>query len=173
MIPIVSVIGKKNSGKTTLLEKLIPELKRRGHRVGVIKHDVHGFEMDHEGKDTYRQFHAGADMVLIQSPTKMAMVRRLTVLPSLQEIAWLYAGDLDLLLTEGYKSGDCPKIEVFRRSAHKKPLFEGEESWVAFVTDDPVDVPLPRFRFEEVERLAERIEETFLQVPKPVRERMR
>jgi len=76
MVPVLSIVGKSDSGKTTLIEKLIPELKHRGYRVGTIKHDAHRFEMDHEGKDTYRHFHAGADTVLISSAEKMAMQKQ-------------------------------------------------------------------------------------------------
>ena len=69
-IPIISIVGKSNSGKTTLIEKIIPELKKRGCKVGTIKHDVHGFEIDYEGKDTYRHFQAGPDTVVIASSKK-------------------------------------------------------------------------------------------------------
>ena len=89
MIPIVSIVGKSDAGKTTLLEKLIPELKRRGYRVATIKHDAHQFEIDHPGKDSYRHFHAGADWTIIGSPAKLALVRRLERELSLDEIAVL------------------------------------------------------------------------------------
>ncbi len=75
MPPIISIISKKRSGKTTLLEKLIPELKQRGYRVGVVKHDTHGFDIDHEGKDTYRHKAAGAEAVLISSPWKISLIQ--------------------------------------------------------------------------------------------------
>ena len=71
-ITILSIVSKKNCGKTTLLEKLIPELKRRGYRVGTLKHDIHGFDIDHEGKDTFRHKAAGADVVAISCPWKVS-----------------------------------------------------------------------------------------------------
>ncbi len=73
-VPIISIVSKKNCGKTTLLEKLIPELKQRGYRVGTIKHDVHGFNIDHEGKDTFRHKSAGADIVAISCPWKISII---------------------------------------------------------------------------------------------------
>lgn len=75
MKPIVSIVGRTNSGKTTLIEKLIPELKKRGYKVGVIKHTKHQFEIDHPGKDTWRMTKAGADTVVIVSDKKLAMIR--------------------------------------------------------------------------------------------------
>ena len=114
MIPIVSVVGKSNAGKTTLLEKLIPELKRRGYRVATVKHDAHSFEMDEPGKDTWRHRQAGADVVVISSKDKMAMIRRVDEELSLLEIADTITG-VDIILTEGFKRGPAPKIEVSRR----------------------------------------------------------
>ena len=75
MIPIVSVVGKSDSGKTTLIEKLVPELTRRGYRVATVKHDMHGFEVDREGKDSWRHKQAGAHTVVIASPQKIALIR--------------------------------------------------------------------------------------------------
>ena len=72
MIPIVSIVGKSGAGKTTLIEKMIPELKKRGYRVATIKHDVHGFDIDHEGKDSWRHKKAGAHATIISSPWKVA-----------------------------------------------------------------------------------------------------
>jgi molybdopterin-guanine dinucleotide biosynthesis protein B len=74
MIPVVSVVGKSNSGKTTLIEKMIGELVRRGYRVATIKHNLHGFEIDHEGKDSWRHKQAGARTTVIASPHRVAVV---------------------------------------------------------------------------------------------------
>ena len=75
MIPIISIVGKSDSGKTTLIEKLVPELTRRGYRVATVKHDIHGFEVDREGKDSWRHKQAGAHTVVISSPQKIALIR--------------------------------------------------------------------------------------------------
>jgi molybdopterin-guanine dinucleotide biosynthesis protein B len=75
MVPIVSIVGKSGSGKTTLLEKVIKELTHRGYTVGVLKHDAHGFEIDHEGKDSWRHKKAGASTVALSSPEKFAVIK--------------------------------------------------------------------------------------------------
>jgi len=162
MVPVLSIVGKSDSGKTTLIEKLIPELKRRGYRVGTIKHDAHRFEMDHEGKDTYRHFHAGADAVLISSAEKMAMQKRVQQERSIDEMVATFLHDLDIVLTEGYKSGDKPKIEVFRSAAHKAPLCTDADNRIALASDVAIDVDVPRFHLDDVDGIADFIEETFL-----------
>lgn len=114
MIPVVSIVGRSNSGKTTLIERIIPILKQRGYRVGTIKHDAHRFEIDHEGKDSWRMAKAGADTVVIGSEDKMAMVKVLNGDKSIDEIInWLFQ-DVDIVITEGYKSYNNPKIEIIR-----------------------------------------------------------
>jgi len=117
MKPIVSIVGRTNSGKTTLIEKLIPELKKRGYKVGVIKHTKHQFEIDHPGKDTWRMTKAGADTVVIVSDKKLAMIRTTNNEPlttNLYELVeWLFP-DVDIVITEGYKRENKPKIEVTR-----------------------------------------------------------
>lgn len=158
--PALSVVGKSNTGKTTLLEKLIPELKRRGYRVAVIKHDVHGFDIDVPGKDSWRLSQAGADQVLIASPDKLAQVRRLPAELPLQEIVAQIDG-VDIILTEGYKQGSLPKIEVSRR-ARSRSLLCGEEELVAVATDQPFDLDVPQFHLDDVAGLADLIVRQFL-----------
>ncbi|MEJ2156120.1 MAG: molybdopterin-guanine dinucleotide biosynthesis protein B [Desulfobacteraceae bacterium] len=140
--PIVSIVSKKRSGKTTLLEKLIPELKRRGYRVGTVKHDTHGFDIDHEGKDTYRHKACGAEAVMISSPWKLSFIKDSKEDLSLDKLVSIYMNDLDIVLTEGYKRANMPQVEVFRSTAHKTPLHvKGEEnSLFAIVSDVPVDL---------------------------------
>jgi len=164
MIPIISVVGKSQVGKTTLLEKLIAELKRRGYRVGTIKHDTHGFEIDRPGKDSWRHAQAGSDAVLISSPDKLALIKRVDREKSLDELL-AYLGDVDLVLTEGYKSGDKPKIEVSRQAKGQELLCH-EEELLALVTDQPFDLDVPQFEHGDVKGLADLIEEEYLMDPK-------
>lgn len=103
MIPIVCFVGASNVGKTTFLERLIPELERRGYRVGIVKHDAHSFEIDREGKDTWRLRRAGANTVAISSPEKVAVIRRTDEEMDLQVMAGRLFWSEDLLLTEGFK----------------------------------------------------------------------
>src|SRR5689334_20561515 len=98
MLPIVCFVGASNSGKTTFLEKLIAELTRRGYRVGTVKHDAHGFEMDREGKDTWRHRQAGAATIAISSPAQVATIRRVESEMGLEEIAGRYFWDEDILI---------------------------------------------------------------------------
>ena len=121
-IPVISVVGRSKVGKTTLLEKLIPELKRRGYRVATVKHHAHpGFEIDRPGKDTWRHAQAGSDHVVIAAPDKVAAVRRVTREPTLDEIVTTI-DDVDIILTEGYKRAGKPKIEIVRAARHTEPI---------------------------------------------------
>jgi len=159
-IPALSVVGKSNTGKTTLLEKLIPELRQRGYRVAVIKHDVHGFDIDVPGKDSWRLAQAGADQVLIAAPDKLAIVRRLPEELSLEEIL-AQISDVDLILTEGYKRGPLPKIEVSRQ-ARSHDLLCSEKELVAIATDQEFDLDVPQFHLDDVSGLADLLARKFL-----------
>lgn len=160
MTPIISIVGKSESGKTTLIEKLIPELKKRGHRVGTIKHATHGFEIDREGKDSFRHKAAGADTVIVASHDGIAMVKNggSVNLDSLSA----YFSDMDVVLTEGYKRENKPKIEVFRKARHNEPLCREDNNLVALVTDDDADLGVPKFGLEDVKGIADLIEKKFL-----------
>ena len=127
MVPVVSIVGQRsNSGKTTLLVKLLAEAKRRGWRVAAVKHDVHGFEMDKPGKDTWRFAQAGADVVVISSPEKMAMIEKVQEERTLEQVLERIR-DVDLIFTEGYKHGNQPRIEVFRSEVHQELLSDPEQ----------------------------------------------
>lgn len=160
-IPIISVVGRSDSGKTTLLEKLIPELKRRGYRVATVKHHAHpGFEIDQPGKDTWRHAQAGSDHVVIAAPDKVASIRRVDREPSLDEIATGIT-DVDIILTEGYKRANTPKIEVVRAARSSEPICAPDEL-VALATDVRLDLDVPQLDLEDAAGLADLIEERFL-----------
>jgi len=160
MIPIISIVGKSESGKTTLVTRLIPELKKRGYRIGTIKHASHGFDIDKKGKDSRRHKEAGADTVLIASPGKIAMVKDEIngTLDSLEK----YLYDMDLIITEGYKRENKPKIEIYRASRHKEPFCLNDDNLIAFVTDSDIDVKAPKFGWDEIEKIADLIEKKYL-----------
>ena len=161
MSVMISVVGKSGSGKTTLIEKLIPELKRRGYRIGTIKHAAHVIDMDKKGKDSWRHRNAGADTVVVAGPASIAMVKNCSgaVLDDMVR----FFDDVDLIITEGYKSADRPKIEIFRRAAHREPLCARNSGLVALVSDDEGVCPeVPSFGLEDVAGLADFIENTFL-----------
>jgi molybdopterin-guanine dinucleotide biosynthesis protein B len=138
---IISVIGRKNAGKTTLTVALASELARRGHRVMTIKHGHHPADADRHGSDTWRHFHEGrAERVLIASPDLRVLFERTPDSYDPIGLARQYMQGADIVLTEGYKSSALPKIEVFRRAASSTPLYDpaatNASQWVAVVTDD-------------------------------------
>ena len=153
MIPVISVVGKSDAGKTTLLEKLIRELKRRGYRVATVKHDAHSFDLDHPGKDTWRHAQAGSDHVVIASPTRIAHIQRIERELTLPEIA-ATIDDVDIILTEGYKRGPAPKIEVSRAEKGRELLCTREEL-VALAADQPFDLDVPQFELDDAKGLVE------------------
>ena len=163
MVPIISVVGRSNSGKTTLLEKLIRELTARGRRIGTIKHHFHGpVEVDVPGKDSWRHRQAGARVVALASRDTLFIVGETPGEWPLQKIAHQALFEVDLILTEGFKSGPMPKIEV-NRAAQNMPLLCGpEDHLVAVVSDRDHPVSVPRFGLEDVGLLADFIEREFL-----------
>ena len=166
MIPIISIVGKSDSGKTTLIEKLVPELTRKGYRVATVKHDVHGFEVDREGKDSWRHKQAGAHTVIISSPQKIALIRDVEKDSTLDEIRRRWVQDVDLLLSEGYKKDVQPKIEVFRKEKHKKLLCTKKDNLVAIVSNRKFNVGVPCFHLEDMKGLSNFIEKEFLKSKK-------
>ncbi len=167
--PVISIVSKKRSGKTTLMEKLIPELKRRGYRVGTVKHDTHGFDIDHEGKDTWRHKQAGAEAVVISSPWKLSVIRDVAAEKSLDQIVAGHLSDMDIVLTEGYKNAGKPQVEVFLSTAHARPMYakDAPGPLVAVMSDVPVDIGVPRFHIDDVLALADFIAAGFLGSPAP------
>ena len=158
MIPVVSFVGRSNSGKTTLLEKLIVQLRQRGYRVGVLKHTVRAdVETDLPGTDTRRLWEAGAEHVAFVTPDRVVHTRRYAELPPL-EAALAGVDDVDLVLIEGFKFGPYPKIEVVR-AARDPALIPDLEGRVACVTDVPdLMCDVPRFAFDDVTGLADFVE---------------
>ncbi|MFZ5945512.1 MAG: molybdopterin-guanine dinucleotide biosynthesis protein B [Bacillota bacterium] len=164
--PIISVVGTTGSGKTTFLEKLIKELKDRNWKIGIIKNDVHGFEIDKPGKSTWKFREAGADNVMICGPDKMALIEKHEEKKSL-DYYLTYFKEMDLVLTEGFKRENKPKIELYRAENAKDYILCSEEELVALVTDDipPVSTSKPVFRFGEITQIADFIEEKYIRRP--------
>ena len=150
-IPIVSVAAWSGTGKTTYLEKLIPEIKRRGLRVAALKHDAHDFDIDREGKDSWRMTHAGADMTILASEKKAVIMENRPV--SIERILE-NVHDVDLIVTEGFKFGAWPKLVLYR-AAVKKPLLDTAENCVAIVTDDAVKTDKLVLPFADVKHAAD------------------
>lgn len=157
MPAIVAIVGVSNSGKTTLIEKLLPLLGARGLRCGTIKHDAHRFEVDHPGKDSYRHREAGAEVAVICGDGKLVVQRRVQGTPPPEAIVAACMADLDLVLVEGFKRMALPKLEVVRAATQQPPCCDPAEL-VGLVTDLPLRFPrVPTYGLDEVEAIAARI----------------
>jgi len=150
---IITVIGRKDAGKTTLTVALSSELVRRGHRVMTIKHGHHPADADRKGSDTWRHFHEGrAERVLISSPDLRVLFERSADEYDPVGLARRYLGEADIVLAEGFKGAPLPKIEVFRQSVASAPIYDANApnaaEWVAILTDDQdftADCPVLHF----------------------------
>jgi molybdopterin-guanine dinucleotide biosynthesis protein B len=153
MIPLLSFIAKSGAGKTTLIEKLIPELKKRGVHVAVIKHHAHTTPIDVPGKDTWRMAQAGADLVAVSSPVEFVRFERVTRELTLAEIA-AKIQNVDLILTEGFKREPAPKIEI-ARAEFGTDLIARTDDLIAVVSDFSISHSLPHFALDDIAGLAD------------------
>jgi len=162
-VPVVTIVGRGDSGKTTFLEKLIRELTDRGVRVATVKHHVHDYDIDIPGKDSWRHARAGAVATMVSSPEKFALVRRVDREMTLDELTRvaLDAG-ADLLLAEGFKRQGANPIEVLR-GACSSQLVTSAEALLALVTDVPETAPgVQHFALDDAAGVADLIEARFL-----------
>jgi molybdopterin-guanine dinucleotide biosynthesis protein len=161
-LPIVSFIGKKKSGKTTVALGVIKELRSRGYRVAALKHDTHGFEVDIPGTDSYRFREMGAEVVGISSPDKYVWLNTIQEERPLGELARQIREPVDLILTEGFKRQDAPKIEVSRR-ARSSELVSAPDELIGITSDQRFpDYPVPQFALDDFSGLADLIEQRIL-----------
>ena len=159
-VPIISIVGNSGAGKTTFLEKLIRELKRRGYRVAAIKHDAHNFQMDRPGKDTYRLAEAGSDIVMISAPDRLALLESVREERTLDELVAMVSDRVDIVLTEGYRRAAKAKIEVSRRDFGSE-LVAGSQDILALVTDQQFDLDVPHFALNDAPGVADLLERRF------------
>jgi molybdopterin-guanine dinucleotide biosynthesis protein MobB len=148
------------TGKTTLLVQLLPKLRGRGLRVGMIKHAHHRFEVDQPGKDSYELRKAGASPMLVVSSRRWALMADLAQErdPVLQEMLdRLDQSQLDVILVEGFKHEAFPKIELHRPAVGKPLLFPDDPNVVAVATDAPLAAasPLPVLDLNDVGAIAD------------------
>ncbi|HEY6011332.1 MAG TPA: molybdopterin-guanine dinucleotide biosynthesis protein B [Nitrospirota bacterium] len=153
---VISFVARSSgSGKTTLIEKIVPLLKASGLRVAVIKHASKGFDLDRPGKDSWRFQNAGADMVLLASPERMALMKKLDAALPLSELERMVP-DADIIIEEGFKREGKNRIEVFRLGVSDEgPISLTDGSILALVSDKPYDVRMPRFDINDAEGVAE------------------
>ncbi len=164
---ILGIVGKSDTGKTTLILKLVPEFVKRGYRVGVVKNCPHGFEIDRKGKDSWKFSQAGSQGVLLTSPERFAFLREekedIKKIP--QIISLLFHG-FDIVLVEGYSNLQwIEKIELLRRgiSEIKDPSLK---KVVAFVSDINIKEDKPVFRPEEIDKICDWVEKKMKEVEK-------
>lgn len=164
MMPVINFVGRSGAGKTTYLEKLIAEMKRRGYKIGIIKHDAHDFDIDHPGKDTWRHAQAGADVVCISSRNKFALIEKQDRDRTLDEMVARIAG-VDFIFVEGYKDQGRYKIEIHRSDAYTDRMYTAKDLF-ASVSDSILSEELPHFPVNDPAPLAEFLVQHFLERPK-------
>jgi molybdopterin-guanine dinucleotide biosynthesis protein B len=150
---LLAVVGKKNAGKTTLVVALVKDLVRRKHRVMTIKHGSHPFEMDQQGRDTWRHMHeGGAERVVMETPSSRVVIARPQEPLGPRELAAQFLSEAEFVIVEGFKESDLPKIEVFRSAVHPEPLYQagapGADQFIGIITDDRsfrASIPVLRF----------------------------
>lgn len=156
MTPVLSIVGCGKCGKTTMVERLVAELTRRGYAVGTLKHDVHGFQMDHEGKDTWRHKQAGARAVVIIGPDQVGLVRSTPHQEFSVHDAIALLGPVDLVITEGFKRAPFPKIEIFSSVRNEGALLCADDpNLLAVAGDIPVETSLPIFDWNDIISIAD------------------
>jgi molybdopterin-guanine dinucleotide biosynthesis protein MobB len=157
-VKAVAFVAKSGTGKTTLVERIIPRLKERGYKVGAVKHDAHRFDIDHPGKDSYRLTAAGADVMVISSAEKTALVERNTTAPPIEDLLSRFFAGMDIVLVEGFKKSALPKIEVYRKAWSGSLLCRGAENdptLLAVASDGPLEVDVPVLDINEPGKIAE------------------
>lgn len=154
--PILSFVGRSNSGKTTLIERVIPELTRAGYRVATVKHAGHGFELDTEGKDSWRHKQAGASTVVVVSKGSMAMFADVSKEMNVEEVRDRFLDNqTDLIIAEGWKSEGYPKIAVVREQFEEVNV--SLDGLLAIVSIKPIEAPVPCIDRNDVATLAKLI----------------
>ena len=159
--PVLCIVGFSGSGKTTVSVRLIATLKKRGLRVGTIKHDVHGFEMDRPGKDSWRHKQAGSSTTIVTSPKQIGVVMDVDHDHHPLELLPFLAG-MDIVLVEGFKRAPLPKIEVFCPEAGKPPACMGDRHLLAVVSAALLDWGVPRYSPDDIEGLCDFIQARLL-----------
>ena len=162
MAKVINIIGSgSNVGKTYVMEGIIKELKSRGLSIATIKHDVHGFDIDKEGKDTYKHRKAGSETVIISSQNRLAMIKELKEETDLQDIIKM-TSDKDIILVEGYKKSNLRKIEVYRDGISEK-IITPKEKLIAIASDTDIHMDdvkvIPKEDFKALADLIEKEEE--------------
>jgi molybdopterin-guanine dinucleotide biosynthesis protein B len=151
---VICIVGASGSGKTTVIERVIPILQREGLRVGTVKHTHHDVPFDAAGKDSWRHGQAGAAQTAIVSPFGVAVFDYRPTPPDPEEIIARHFHDVDIVLVEGYKWGTLPKIEVHRSDVGSGPVCVGDPTLLALITDGPAPPDVHGLRSRDYEGIA-------------------
>jgi molybdopterin-guanine dinucleotide biosynthesis protein B len=160
MPPVISVVGRAKSGKTTLLEKIISELHLRGYSVATIKHTTHAVDIDQPGKDTWRHLRAGSKSTSIISANNVVLIKPVKDNVTPDDIVRLYGEDFDIVLVEGFKQSTYPKIEVHRKAVG--PVLTNMHNVIAYATDEPLETDHRQFVLNDSTGIVDFIENSYL-----------
>jgi molybdopterin-guanine dinucleotide biosynthesis protein B len=160
MPPVVSIVGQSKSGKTTLIEALISELKSRGYRIATMKHSVHRLNFDKPDKDSWRHIQAGSDATAVISPNQTVLIKLTAQESNLNDIAHLLGDNYDIILTEGFKQSSAPKIEVHRKAVG--PPLSQINNLIAIATDEPLETNTRQFPLHDIKGLVDFLENSFI-----------
>jgi molybdopterin-guanine dinucleotide biosynthesis adapter protein len=164
MTPVISIVGRSKTGKTTLLEKLLVEFKTRGYRIATMKHTPMGSGNTGTDKDSERHLKAGSAAVIIAEPARLVLLKPIAATPTVEEIARLYGEDFDLIITEGFKQDNAPKLEVHRKNV--APPLKDIKNIFAVATDESLETKVKQFALDDIKGIADFIELKFI---KPVK----
>ncbi|MFC2004094.1 molybdopterin-guanine dinucleotide biosynthesis protein B [Chloroflexota bacterium] len=164
MSSIISIVGVSKSGKTTLIEKLVRELKSRGYQAATIKHAPEGMTLDQPEKDSWRHIKAGSEATAVISQDRVALIKPVAADVTLDEIAYLFGEDYDIILAEGFKQDKAPKIEVHRRE--NGPPLSNISKLIAIATDESLETKTRQFSLDGVKGLVDLLEEGFIKPQK-------
>jgi len=167
-VKAVAFVARSGTGKTTLIEKILPEFSARGYRVGALKHDAHRFDIDHPGKDSHRLTAAGAATMLITSAEKLALVKKQSGSPPAEDLLRDYFSDLDIVLVEGFRRSGLPKIELHRKGRNDPLICRGgnhDPGLIAVASDEPLELDVPVLNLNDPRNIADFIEANLLRSP--------
>jgi molybdopterin-guanine dinucleotide biosynthesis adapter protein len=161
LVPVVTIIGKPDSGKTVLAQKLITEMKSRGHRVAAAKHAHTPIETDTQGKDTWLFTQAGSQATVLVTPSGLTLYMNLSPEPGLLEALAALGDGYDVVIAEGFKKSSAPKILVLAGGHTEAP--PDEPGLCAIVSDEPLPGTLPGFKRNDIKKIADFIEKEIME----------